>query len=137
MHFLGCGGMIRAPLPQLVVFWSLFMSQAPIYRVVFMSNNKVYELYAKAVFQSDMYGFIEIEDFVFGERAQVIVDPSEEKLKNEFAGVRRTYVPIHNLLRIDEVEKEGTARIREATSGDKVTHFPVPGAKPAAPESSE
>ena len=32
-----------------------------------------------------MYGFIEIEAFVFGERSQMIVDPAEERLKNEFA----------------------------------------------------
>jgi len=113
------------------------MSQPPIYRVVFMSNNKVYELYAKAVFQSEMYGFIEVEDFLFGERAQVIVDPGEEKLKNEFAGVKRTYVPVHNLLRIDEVEKEGTASIRDAKSGDKVTVFPVPPRPAPRPDSAD
>ncbi|MEH6550473.1 MAG: DUF1820 family protein [Pseudomonadales bacterium] len=109
------------------------MSKSPVYRVVFVNHNKVYELYAKAIFQSDMYGFIEIEDFIFGERAQVIVDPSEEKLKNEFAGVKRTYVPMHNVLRIDEVEKEGTGKIRDAGSSDKVTAFPLMGSRPLSP----
>ena len=32
----------------------------------------------------------EIEEFLFGERSAILVDPSEEKLKNEFSGVRRS-----------------------------------------------
>ena len=36
----------------------------------------------------------------------MIVDPSEEKLKNEFSSVKRSYIPMHSLVRIDEVEKE-------------------------------
>lgn len=100
------------------------------YRVVFVNHTKVYELYAKAIYQSDMYGFIEVEDFVFGEKSQMIVDPGEEKLRNEFAGVQRTYVPMHNVLRIDEVEKEGAAKIREVKAGEKVTSFPLGGSQP-------
>ena len=48
-----------------------------IYKVIFLNQNQVYEVYAKHVYQSDMYGFIEIEAFVFGERSQMIVDPAE------------------------------------------------------------
>ncbi|MGB1191719.1 MAG: DUF1820 family protein, partial [Pseudomonadales bacterium] len=72
----------------------------PIYKVIFHNQNQVFEVYAKHVYQSDMYGFIEIEGFVFGERSQMIVDPSEERLKNEFSSVARSYIPIHSLVRI-------------------------------------
>ncbi len=94
------------------------------YKVVFANHNKVYELYAKAVYQSDMYGFVEVEDFVFGEKSQMIVDPGEEKLRSEFSGVQRTYIPLHSILRIDEVEQGGAAKIREVKFDDKVMHFP-------------
>jgi hypothetical protein len=67
-----------------------------------------------------MYGFIEIEDFVFGERSKMIVDPGEEKLKNEFSAVARTYIPMHALIRIDEVEKEGVGKISDY-KGENVT----------------
>jgi hypothetical protein len=97
----------------------------PIYKVIFHNQNQVYELYARAIYQSDMYGFIEVEEFVFGEKAQLVVDPSEEKLKNEFASVTRSYIPMHSIVRIDEVEKEGVGKIVEA-KGDKVTQFPFP-----------
>ena len=35
----------------------------------------------------------------------------EEKLKAEFSGVKRTFVPLHAVVRIDEVEREGVNKI--------------------------
>ena len=96
------------------------MSSEPIYKVIFTNQNEVYEIYARHVYQSDMYGFIEIEELLFGERSSLLVDPSEEKLKNEFATVTRSYIPIHSLIRIDEVEKEGVAKVSES-KGENVT----------------
>lgn len=98
----------------------------PIYKVIFYNQGQVYEVYCKAIYQSEMYGFIEIEEFVFGERSQMIVDPGEEKLKGEFANVNRSYIPMHAIVRIDEVEKEGAPKVTEIKSSDKVAHFPLP-----------
>lgn len=104
----------------------------PIYKVIFHNQNKVYEVYARQIFQSDMWGFIEIEEFVFGERGKIVVDPAEEKLKNEFQDVRRSYVPMHSIIRIDEVEKEGAAKIRDGGgSAGNVSAFPLPGMLPS------
>lgn len=102
----------------------------PIYKVIFQNQNQVYEVYARQIFQSDMWGFIEIEEFLFGERSQIVVDPSEEKLKNEFGGVTRSYIPMHAIIRIDEVEKEGAARISAAGGDGNVSSFPRPGVLP-------
>ncbi|MNN00151.1 hypothetical protein D3C81_1127350 [compost metagenome] len=98
----------------------------PIYKVVFLNQGQVYEMYAKQIYQSDLWGFLEIEEFVFGERTQVVVDPSEEKLKAQFEGVIRSFVPMHAIIRIDEVERLGTAKISEAKAGSNVMPFPVP-----------
>jgi hypothetical protein len=95
-----------------------------IYRVIFHNQGEIYEVYAREIYQSDLHGFIEIEGYVFGNRSQMVVDPSEEKLKSEFEGVERSYVPMHCVIRIDEVEKEGQARIKEVR-GDKVMPFPT------------
>jgi hypothetical protein len=100
-----------------------------IYRVVFHNQDQVYEVYVREIYQSEMYGFIEVEEYIFDERSQMIVDPGEEKLKNEFAGVKRSFIPMHSVIRIDEVEKEGVGKIREG-GGANVTHFPFPGGKP-------
>ena len=64
------------------------MASEPIYRITFHNQGHVYEIYARHVFQSDLWGFLEVEEFIFGERSQMIVDPAEEKLKNEFSGIK-------------------------------------------------
>ena len=55
----------------------------PTFRIQFVSQDKVFEVFAKQIYSSDLYGFIEVEEFVFGERSGLLVDPSEEKLKAE------------------------------------------------------
>lgn len=96
------------------------------YRITFHNQGKVYEIYARNVHQSSLFGFIEVEKIVFGERSTVLVDPSEESLKSEFAGVNRTYLPMHAVIRIDEVEKTGHGKIMPGDGkGDKITPFPV------------
>lgn len=100
-------------------------SENPIFKVIFVNQGQVFEMYAKAIFQSDLWGFLGIEEFVFGERTQVVVDPSEEKLKAQFEGVIRSYVPMHAIVRIDEVERLGVATISEAKANN-VMSFPMP-----------
>ena len=103
------------------------MAEQHIFKIIFMSQGQVYEIYAHSISQGGLFGFVEVEEIVFGEKTQVVVDPSEERLKVEFEGVKRTYIPMHAVIRIDEVEKEGTGRIRDsADDGASVTPFPVP-----------
>ena len=96
-----------------------------VYRVLFHSQGQVYEVYAHNIYQSDLYGFVEIEDYTFGNRSQMLIDPSEDRLRNEFEGVQRSFIPMHAIVRIDEVEKEGVAKITDS-KGEKVTPFPIP-----------
>ncbi len=94
-----------------------------IYRISFFSKGEVYEIFARHVGQGGIFGFIEVEDLLFGERTKIVIDSSEERLKTEFEGVRRTHIPLHAVLRIDEVAKAGRGRIT-ATDG-KVADFPI------------
>lgn len=101
------------------------MSEAqPLYRIQFINNGERYELFVREVSQGDLWGFIEIGDFVWDSHSGVVIDTSEEKLKAEFSGVKRTYIPMHNVLRIDAVEKRGKACVSQLDG--KVTHFPSP-----------
>ncbi|MGQ7846302.1 DUF1820 family protein [Granulosicoccus sp. 3-233] len=95
-----------------------------LYRVRFISQDKVYEIYAREVYQGDLYGFVVIEQLVFDTNKTVVVDPGEEKLKTEFEGVTQTIIPMHSIIRIDEVEKRGTAKVVELKGN--VTQFPSP-----------
>jgi hypothetical protein len=71
----------------------------------------VYEVYARSVSQGGLFGFVEIGDLVFGTRTSLVLDPAEEQLKSEFTGVGRSYIPMHAIIRIDEVEKEGPVKV--------------------------
>lgn len=93
------------------------------FRIQFHNSGRIYELYANQVCQSQMAGFIEISDIIFGEQSKVLIDPAEEKLKTEFANVKHAYIPHHLIIRIDEVEKSGKNRILDATDST-VTTFP-------------
>ncbi|MBZ2188603.1 DUF1820 family protein [Alcanivorax sp. JB21] len=104
-----------------------------IYKVIFHNLGQIYEVYATNIYQSDLHGFIEVEEFLFGERSQMVVDPSEERLKNEFAGVQRSFIPMHAVIRIDEVEKEGVGKIMEAGQSGNIHAFPLPSVPPGMP----
>lgn len=101
------------------------MSQkkSPLYRVMFVNQDQVFEVYVKHVFQSDMWGFMALEEFIFGNHSELLIDPSEEKLKNQFSGVKRSYIPNHAIIRIDEVEQEGVAKITQAKGA--IAPFPM------------
>ena len=113
------------------------MADTNIYKVIFYNQGELYELYARDIYQSEMYGFIEVEEFIFGEPDQVIVNPGEEKLKNEFSGVKRSFIPMQAVIRIDEVEQEGQGKIKEIKSSDKVATFPLSGRMAPPPPSKD
>jgi hypothetical protein len=95
-----------------------------LYRISFHNQGKVYEIYARGVSHGGMPGFVEVEKLQFGDKASLLVDTSEEKLRAEFENVERFYVPLHAVIRIDEVSKQGPARIT-AGDGSKVVPFPM------------
>ncbi len=97
-----------------------------IYRVHFLFKRSMYIIYAKHVSQSNLFGFFEIGDLIFGKSDSIVVDTAEEKLRNEFKDVKRFYISMHAVLRIDEVEKGGEPKIIDIkeTPGN-VAPFPV------------
>ena len=102
------------------------MAASHIFRVLFVNQGKVYEVYARRVTHGELFGFIEVEELLFGERSSVVLDPSEERIKGEFEGVKRTYLPMHSVLRVDEVRKQGVSKISALEGGSNVAQFPIP-----------
>jgi hypothetical protein len=96
-----------------------------LYRIRFRNEEQIFELYAREVSHGALLGFIEVGRPVFGESSTLLVDPGEEKLKALFEGVERFFVPVHAVIRIDQVASRGSARIQAAGEGAKVTPFPV------------
>lgn len=109
------------------------MSEKHIYKILFFNKEQVYEVYAKNVYQGDMYGFVIVEDFVFGEKSAIVVDPGEEKLRAEFEDVKRSFIPMHEIIRIDQVVRRGVAKISSAkqstSASSNVSSLYVPDKK--------
>lgn len=104
-----------------------------VYRILFNNQGSVYELHARKVDQGSLYAFVQVDDIIFGERTHMLVDPAEERLKSEFGGVKRTFIPLHAVIRIDEVDKEGANKIH-AVAPDKGNVAPFPLTVPPKPD---
>lgn len=101
-----------------------------LYKITFLNHGQVYVLYAQRVNSGNLWGFTEVADLVFDVHAGLVVDPTEERLRDEFGDTRVLHLPMQCIVRIEEVEKKGPSAIRDATGGENViTPFPMP-AKP-------
>jgi len=68
-------------------------------------DNKVVSLRVRKVADSDLgLSFVAISDFIFKE-GSLIIDPSEEDLRDRFAHTRRLHLSIYSILSIEEVGK--------------------------------
>lgn len=104
------------------------MTKKTIFRVTFANQEMIYEIYVRSIKESELFGFLEAEELIFGEQTSLVVDPSEERLKMEFSGVKRTFIPIGSIFRIDEVAQQGTAKVKDNLGyGNKVSPFPGVG----------
>lgn len=101
------------------------MADKRLYKIIFLNQGKVYELFSEGVTSSGLWGFIEVSDLVFEDGDGLVVDPTEEKMREEFASARVLHLPIQSVLRVEEVDQRGKCRIRDRESGEKVTPFPV------------
>ena len=113
------------------------MSDTQIYRVLYHNHEEIHQVYVKHLYQGDLYGFVVLEDFIFDEESSIVIDPSEERLKNEFDGVSRSFIPMHEVIRIDQVDRRGAAKITplgNKSSGDSSTTGNVTPLYTPAPE---
>ena len=99
------------------------MKKSNVYKIKFIQLGEIYEVFARHIYQSEMYGFIEVEEYIFNREKQLVVDPTSEKLKNEFLNVERSYIPLNSIIRIDEVDELGEAKITE--NKGQVSPFPI------------
>ncbi|MCC5864894.1 MAG: DUF1820 family protein [Wenzhouxiangella sp.] len=98
------------------------------YKVSFLNQGKVYELYCNKVSGSELsYGFIEIAELIFDAEDSVVIDPTEERMREEFADVEVLHVPMHSVIRVEQVKRRGACVIRDSKSGEKVTPLPLDG----------
>ncbi|AXI82841.1 DUF1820 family protein [Xylella taiwanensis] len=98
-----------------------------LYKITFVNHGKLYELYARRVISSHLWGFNEISELVFDMHGGLVVDPIEEQLRYEFANTKTLHLPMQSIVRVEEVDKKGQSVIRDADTGEKVvTPFLAP-----------
>lgn len=97
------------------------------YKLVFFNHGKVYELFAERVDSSHLYGFIEASGLVFDTEDKVVVDPTEERLRDEFSDTEQLMLPMQSVIRVEKVKKRGASVIRDRKTGEKVTPLPLGG----------
>lgn len=105
-------------------WYSLRMAERIVYRILFQSQGKLYEIFADEVSHAGMLGFVEVAGLDFGRRTELVLDPTQERVRAEFEGVKRTWLPMHAIVRIDQVDKRGVCKITDARGGT-VTPFPL------------
>lgn len=98
------------------------MSDQTIYKVIFTQQSKVFELYAKEIGEDELLGFIQVSDILLSGPDSVVADPSEAEIKAEFENVETTLIPMHSIIRIDIVNRQGPAKIVDGDTN--VRHFP-------------
>jgi hypothetical protein len=101
------------------------MADKRLYKIVFLNNGKVYELFSEQVSSSGLWGFVEVSNLVFDTSDGLVVDPTEEKMRQEFEHAKVLHLPIQSVFRVEEVKKRGACLIRDRESGEKVTPFPL------------
>jgi len=75
-----------------------------VFKVYFFHMDKVYTLFAKEVNASgELYNMCEISDIIFQRNKNLIV-PSEDEVRQEFSNIKKLMIPLHHLVRIDELE---------------------------------
>ena len=112
-----CGGRVR---------YNRRVAKHKLYKVTFLSQGKTYELYARHVASSGLWGFTEVGELVFDAPGEgLVVDPSEERLRDEFRDTTMLHLPMQSIVRIEEVDKRGTMAIRDASNGEKIMPFPL------------
>ncbi len=105
------------------------MTKQKLYKIQFLSQGKTYELYARDVSSSPLWGFTVIRDLVFESGEGMVIDPAEERLREEFCDTQSIHLPMQTILRIEEVKRRGGVAIRDAASGEKIMPFPLPPRK--------
>ena len=88
------------------------MANRSLYKIIFFNQGKVYEIFSEGVASSGLWGFVEVSGLVFETGEGLVVDPTEEKMRQEFEHAKVLHLPIQSVIRVEEVEKRGQCLIR-------------------------
>lgn len=79
-----------------------------VYRVIFTHLDQVYTIYSLGISEETLVGFIEV-DGILSISAEAPAEEGDKKANTfleHMHNIKRTYVPMHSVLRIDEMTKK-------------------------------
>ena len=76
----------------------------------------------ESVLTPGLYGFVRVSELSFS-GSSLVLDPSEERMKEEFGNTQALHLPMHAVIRVEEVNERGAAKIRDSAPGEKVVPF--------------
>lgn len=86
------------------------VERPPIYRIIFTQLETLQEIYAQYLSEETLMGFIEADTLLEFDSEQHLINPKE---------VRRCYIPLHNIVRIDEISVHNDSEVK-----DNISHLP-------------
>ncbi len=96
-------------------------NKSNLFRINYINQNKVYEIYAKKLYAESLFGFISISDIVFDLNDAVVIDPVEEQLKLEFKDVEVLHIPLSQVLKVEEVKLKKSCKIKPLNQNTVIT----------------
>lgn len=95
-----------------------------IYRVIFKQDDQRCQLYAQYICEESLMGFLEVESLIFSpDSSSLIVDVKQEELKQQYKGVKRTYIPMHTVIRVDEIKASECQLLANASSVGNIAYL--------------
>lgn len=86
-----------------------------IFRVKFTEHNETFVVFCKFISEESLVGFLELDEIFIPESALTEDDsPAMDALKKDLSGVQRMYLPLHVIIRVDEVEMVPRVALHEA-----------------------
>lgn len=80
-----------------------------VYRTVFTHLDQVYTVYSQGISEETLVGFIELDSIIEVKQEVVLSTESHETHQlflQQLASIKRTYVPMHAVVRIDEMTRK-------------------------------
>jgi hypothetical protein len=80
-----------------------------VYRTVFTHLDQVYTVYSQGLSEETLVGFIELDSIIEVKQEVILSTESQEMHQlfiKQLASIKRTYVPMHAVVRIDEMTRK-------------------------------
>jgi hypothetical protein len=90
-----------------------------VYKVHFKWKEKEISLTARSLDMTHPY-FVSIKDLIFSDAKKIIIDPTEDEVKNRFGGVEHIMIPFQSVTFIEEYsDEEKLEKVRPFTLVDQ------------------